>query len=106
MAARCMRARKEMCERLPIKVSSPESLPAESDPGPATNTGQSNPFEALASAETFLAASHIRPAARIKRRFEPAEGMVGAIPFRITRPGALGRYESPMTPLYVRRGAT
>src|SRR3954471_726697 len=97
MAARCMRARNEMCERLPIEVTLPECSPAESDPGPATNTGQSSPFEALASAETFLAASHIRPAARIKRRFEPADGMVGAIPFRITKRGELGRYRSQMT---------
>src|SRR5204863_5756519 len=97
MAARCMRARKERCERSPIKVSSPESSPRESDPGPAANTGQSSPFEARASAETFLAASHIRPAARIKRRFEPAEGMTGGMPFQITRPGELGRYTSQMT---------
>src|SRR3954465_8226814 len=97
MAARCMRARKALCERSPIKVTSPGSLLRESDLGPATNTGQSSPFEALASAETFLAASHIRPAARINRRFEPADGTLGAIPFRITRPGELGLYRSQMT---------
>src|SRR3954469_17420833 len=69
-AARCIRARKALCERSPIKVSSPGSLAGELDLGPATNTGQSSPCEARASAETFLAVSHNRPAARMKRRFE------------------------------------
>src|SRR5712671_2147905 len=97
MAARCMRARKERCERSPIKVSSPESSPRESDLGPATNTGQSSPFEALASAETFLAASHIRPAARMKRLFELGGDTAGGIPFQITAPGEIGWYKVQMT---------
>src|SRR4051794_5789954 len=97
MAARCMRARKALCKRSPIKVTSPGSLLRESDLGPATNTGQSSPFEALASAQTFLAASHIRPAARMKRLFDLGGETAGGMPFQITAPGEIGRYRVQMT---------
>ena len=97
MAARCIHARKALCERSPIKVSSAGSLAGESDLGPATNTGQSSPFEARASAETFLALSHNRPAARMKRRFELEDERAGGMPFKITVPGELGRYTLQMT---------
>src|SRR3954452_24157585 len=101
-----MRERKALYERSPIRVSSPRSLVGSSDCGPATNTGQSSPREARASAETFLAASHNRPADRMIRRFELGGEEAGGMPFHITVPGRLGRYKPQMTSWNARLGLT